>query len=232
MLFKNYLSETLRPFEIIFSKTGNKFMFWQNAFLSAKRLKESNNKLAVENLELYGKLAKLSQIEEENTFLKEKLNLTYKNRITDLANIIGRDFKNNHSFVVDKGANDGIAVGMPVILKGEVVIGKISDTSYNTAKVKTIIDISSKIAAVTSSGKISGLVRGLGSDIIFDLIAKDKKPEIGDLIISSGVDGSWPRGLIIGKIKEVNSEDNRVFNTADIELLADFRDFDKVFILR
>ncbi|MDO8574689.1 MAG: rod shape-determining protein MreC, partial [bacterium] len=183
LLFKSYLGGTLRPFEIILSKTGNKFMFWQNAFLGVKRLKELNNKLATENLELYGKLAKLSQIEEENALLKEKLNLADKNFWdTSLANIIGRDFENNRSFVIDIGSSDGIAVGMPVIFKGVVVVGKISDVNYNTSKVKTIIDVSSKIAAVSSTGKVSGLVRGLGSDIVFDLIAKNKKPEIGDLI--------------------------------------------------
>ncbi len=232
MLFKSYINGTLRPFEIIFSKTGNKFMFWQNAFFSVKMLKESNIKLATENLELYGKLAKLSQIEKENALLKEKLNLTDKNFWnTSLANIIGRDFENNRSFVIDRGAFDGIAVGMPVIFKGEVIVGKISDVNYNTSKVKTIIDVSSKIAAVSSTGNVSGLVRGLGSDIVFDLIAKNKKPEIGDLIISSGTDGLWPRGLLIGKVKQVRSEDSQVFNTADIELLADFRDFDNVFVI-
>jgi len=232
LLFKSYLAGTLRPFEVIFSQIGNKFMFWQNAFFGIRQLKESNIKLAVENLELYGKLAKLPQIEEENSFLKEKLNLADKNFwSTSLANIIGRDFENNRSFLIDKGADDGIAVGMPVIFKGEVVVGKISDVNYNTSKVKTIIDVSSKIAAINPAGNVSGLVRGLGSDIIFDLIAKNKKPAIGDLIISSGTDGLWPRGLLIGKVKRVKSEDSQVFNTADIELLADFRDFDNVFVI-
>ena len=50
LLFENYLSEALRPFEIVFSKIGNKFLFWQNAFLGAKALKESNIKLSEENL--------------------------------------------------------------------------------------------------------------------------------------------------------------------------------------
>ena len=232
LLFKSYLSGILRPFEVIFSQIGNKFMFWQNAFFGIRQLKESNIKLAVENLELYGKLAKLPRIEEENTLLKEKLNLADKNFwSTSLANIIGRDFENNRSFLIDKGADDGIAVGMPVIFKGEVVVGKISDVNYNTSKVKTIIDVSSKIAAINSAGNVSGLVRGLGSDIIFDLIVKNKKPAIGDLIISSGTDGLWPRGLLIGKVKRVKSEDSQVFNTADIELLADFRDFDNVFVI-
>lgn len=232
LLFKNYLSEALRPFEIILAKTENKFLFWRSAFFNVKNLKESNINLAAENLKLYGKLAKLSQIEEENALLKEKLNLVDKNSWNIiLADIIGRDFENNRSFIIDKGTNDGIAVGMPVITVGEIVIGKISDAGYNTSKVKTIIDVSSKIAAVTSSGKISGLVRGLGSDIIFDLIAKNKKPEEEDFVVSSGTDGLWPRGLLIGKIKRVKSEDSQVFNTADIELLTDFRDFDSVFII-
>ncbi len=232
LLFKNYLSETLRPFEIVFSQIGNRFLFWQNAFLGVKMLKELNIKLATENLELYGKLSKLPQIEKENALLKEKLNLADKNAWdTSLARVIGRDFENNRSFVIDKGTDDGIAVGMPVILKGEVVIGKISDVNYNNSKVKTIIDVSSKIAAVDSNGRVSGLVRGLGSDIIFDLIAKNKKPEMGDLIISSGTDGLWPRGLLIGKVKQVKSEDSQVFNMADIELFTDFRNFDNVFVI-
>lgn len=232
LLFKNYLAETLRPFEIIFSQAGNKFIFWQNAFMSVKTLKESNIKLAEENLELYGKLAKLSQIEQENALLKEKLNLADKNAWdTSLARVIGRDFENNRSFVIDKGTNDGIAVGMAVILTGGVAVGKISEADYNTSKVKTIIDVSSKIAAVNSTGNVSGLVRGLGSDVVFDLIAKNKKPEIGDLIISSGTDGLWPRGLLIGKVAQVKSEDSQVFNVANVELPADFRDFDNVFVI-
>lgn len=232
LLFRNYLGEILKPPEVIFSKIGNEILFFQNAFLNIKNLKELNTELNEENLELYGKLTKLSQLEEENIFLKEKLNLiSERSWNTSLANIIGRDFENNRSFIIDKGSNDGIEIGMPVILNGEVVVGKISDVNYNSSKVKTIIDITSKIAATTSLGKVSGLARGLGSDIVLDLIAKNKMPEIGDLVISSGVDSLWPRGLIIGKVKNVKSEETLVFNSANIELITDFRDFDRVFVI-
>lgn len=231
-LFKNYLSEILRPFEIIFSKTGNKLMFWQNAFFAIKHLKDSNAELIAENLELYGKLVKLSQLEKENALLKEKLNLDNKNSWdTRLAKVIGKDFESNRSFLIDKGLNDGVAIGMPVILAGGIIIGKISEVNYNTSKVRTVIDVQSKIAATTLNGNISGLVRGLGSDLILDLIAKNKKPELGDLIISSGVDGLWPRNLIIGKISQIKSEDSQVFNAAGIKLLDNFWDFKDVFII-
>lgn len=223
-LFRNYLSETLRPFEIIFSKG-------RNAFLNIKDLKNLNAKLISENLELYGKLAKLSQLEKENSLLREKLNLADKNWNTGLARIIGRDFENKRSFLIDKGSTDGIIVGMPVILTGGIIIGKIDEVNSNNSKVRTIIDLQTKIAAIVSNKNISGLVRGLGSDLLFDLITKDKKPETGDLIVSSGTDGLWPRGLVIGKVKQVKHEDNQVFNTADIELLADFWDFNDVFVI-
>lgn len=230
-LFRNYLSEMLRPFEIVFSKAGSGFLFWRNTFLDIKSLKNLNTKLITENLELYGKLAKLSQLENENSLLREKFNLADKNWNTNLTRIIGRDFENKRSFLIDKGSNDGIAIGMPVILTGGIIVGKISEVNNNNSKVRTIIDFQTKIAAIVSNKNISGLVRGLGSDLLFDLITKDKKPETGDLIVSSGTDGLWPRGLIIGKVKQVKYEDNQVFNMADIELLTNFWDFNDVFVI-
>jgi len=231
LFLKHSISEILRPFEVVFSKTSNWRSSWGNIIFNIKNIKESNARLISENLDLYNKLAKLSRLEEENSLLREKLNLTQKNINTQLANVIGRDFQNNRSFLIDKGANDGLASGLIVISEGEIIIGRIVDASYRSAKVQTILDTQSRIAAITATSKISGLVRGLGSDVIFDLIVKDKKPEIGELIISSGTDGLWPRGFVIGKVKGVKSQDNQVFNTADIELLAKLQDFESVFII-
>ena len=232
LLFKNYISEALGPIEIILSKTKNKFLFFPIVFWNIKNLKELNMQLTSENLELYGKLAKLSLLEEENTLLREKLNLAGKNHWnTNIANIIGRDFENNRSFLVDMGDSSGITAGMPVITTGEVIVGKIVDVSSKTSKVRTVIDVQSKIAAVTSDSKASGLIRGLGSDIIFDLITKNNMPKPGELIISSGTDGLWPRGLLIGKIKDVHLEEGQIFNTADVELLINFEDLSRVLII-
>ncbi len=231
LLLKQYLNEILKPFEIIFSKISKWLFFWQNAVFNIKNIKESNSRLIIENLNLNSKLSKLAQFEKENSLLKEKLNLTQKNIDTRLAGIIGRDFQNNRSLIIDKGANDGVALGMTVISEGEIIIGRITDISYGTSKVRTVLDTQSLIAAVTTTSKISGLVRGLGSDVILDLIVKNQKPEVGELIISSGTDGVWPRGFVIGKVKEIKSYDNQVFNTANIELLAEPQNFDNVFVI-
>jgi len=228
---KNYLSGILRPFEIVFSGASNKLSFWRDAIFNIKNLKEFNSRLILENLILNNKLTELSRLQEENSLLRESLSL--KKRAVDnrLADVIGRDFQNNRSFIIDKGANDGVVIGMSVISQGETIIGRIVETNLNTSKVQTILDTQSRIAAITTTSKVSGLVRGLGSDVIFDLIAKNEKLEIGELIISSGTDGNWPKGLVIGKIKNIESRDNQVFSKADIELLAEPQNFNSVFII-
>jgi len=231
LLLKSYLSEILRPIELISDKAGRWLFFWQDAISNIKNLKESNARLLSENLELYGKISRLSLLEEENALLRERADLIQKNIFTRLANVIGRDFQNNRSFLIDAGMNDGIAANMVVISTGKTIIGRIAEANYATSKVQTVLDTQIRIAAVTTTSNISGLVRGLGSSVIFDLIAKDKKPEIGELIISSGTDGIWPKGFVIGKIKGVVSSDNKVFNTADIELLAEPQDFNSVFVI-
>src|SRR3989344_6491218 len=216
-LLKIYLSEILRPVELISDKAGDGLLFWQNAVLNIKSIKESNARLLLENLELHGKLSRLSLLEKENTLLREQADLAQKNITVRLANVIGRDFQNNRSFLVDIGANDGVAVNMVVISKCKTILGRIADANYDTSKVQTILDTQIRIAAVTVNSDISGLASGLGSSVIFDLIAKNKKPEMGELIISSGADGIWPKGFIIGKVKKITSNDKEVFNTADIE---------------
>jgi len=226
-----YLGGILSPVEIISDRASNWLFFWQNAISNIKNIKESNARLLLENLELYNKISRLSLLEEENALLREQADLTQKNIFTRLANIIGRDFQNNRSFLIDAGANDGLAINMIVISKGKTIVGRIADVSYNTSKVQTILDTQIRIAAVTTTSNISGLVRGLGSSVIFDLIAKNKKPETGELIISSGTDGIWPKGFVIGKVKEITSSDSEVFNTAGIELLAEPQDFDSVFVI-
>ena len=231
LLLKSSLGETLRPIELISSGAGNWLFFWQNILSNIRNLKESNSQLLLENLELYNKISRLSLLEEENALLREQVGLRQKNISTRLADVIGRDFQNNRSFLINVGTNDGIAANMTVISKGETIIGRIADVGFNTSKVQTILDTQIRISAITATSDISGLVRGLGSSVILDLIAKNKKPEIGELIISSGTDGIWPKGLVIGKVKEVKSSDNEVFNTADIELLAEPQDFNSVFVI-
>jgi len=90
-----YLGGILSPVEIISDRAGDWLFFWQNVISNIRNIKESNTRLLLENLELYNKISRLSLLEEENALLREQADLTQKNILTRLANIIGRDFQNN-----------------------------------------------------------------------------------------------------------------------------------------
>jgi len=231
LFLKQKLSDILMPFEILLSKIRNILIFWQSAILNIKNLKESNIALRGENLELYAKLTKLRELEEKNDLLKEQLRLSKDLTNIYSADVIGRDFQNNRSFMISKGAAEGIKNNMVVIGKGKTLIGKIINANYHSAEVRTILDTQSRISVIALYSKTPGLIRGLGSSVSFDLIPKNKNPEIEEPIISSGTDGIWPKGLIIGKIKKIKSADQEVFNAAEVEIAADFREFTNVFII-
>lgn len=225
----HYINDILEPFENLISKTRNFLFFWQSALFNIKMLKEANVRLASENLELYGKLKNLYLIEEENSDLKKQLNLLERSIDVKRAEIISRDYQNNRTFVINKGAHDGVTNNMAIIAKGDIIIGQVVDAGYSTSKVRTILDVQTKIAATTLNSRTTGLVRGLGSDIVFELIAKNKNPERGELIISSGTDGTWPHGFIIGKVGEIKND--RVFSSATIEMLVDIKDLINIFVI-
>jgi len=138
LLAQKLINEALRPFESSISIVRNNLMFWQSVILNLKNIKKMNEALIDENLELYGKLEKLSELQKENRILREQLNLSKQNIIVKSAGIIGRDFQSNRAFLINKGSNDGIRNNMIVVAQGGMLIGKIIDTSYNTAKVRTI----------------------------------------------------------------------------------------------
>lgn len=231
LFLKQGLSDILTPFEILLGKIRAVLIFWQNAILNIKNLKESNISLREENLELSSKLIKSNLLEEENDLLKERLKLSKE--LTDVysADVIGRDFQNNRSFIINKGSAEGIKSDMVIIGRGKTLIGKIVNVNHHSAEVRTILDTQSRISVFTLYTKTPGLIRGLGSSVSFDLISKSKNPQIGEPIISSGTDGGWPKGLIIGDIKKIKSTDQEVFNTAEVEIAADFQEFTSVFII-
>lgn len=233
IFFNKVLNEILRPFEIVLS-SGQKFLgFWQTAFLNIKSLKYENNNLRTQNLELESVLVKSKELEDENNFLKVQLSLPQKaKRQVFAAQIIASGNQNNlRSFVIDKGAKDNIKKGMAVISEGETLLGRVSDISGNTSVIQTIFDIDSRIAGETVEFGVAGLIRGVGSNVIFDFVPKSKSISNGELIISSGKDGVFPRGLIIGRVSNVKSSDNQVFQNATIETPVDFSSLDRVFII-
>lgn len=134
---------------------------------------------------------------------------------------------------IDKGADEGVKVGQAVIFQDNF-IGKVLEVSQKMANVQLTQDPDSKVAAFSQGleGSAKGVLLGqFGTESILDKILHEESVKVGDLVYSEGTEGYLPRGLILGKVIEVKSEENEVFKQAKVGSVFDVRDLELVFVI-
>ena len=156
-----------------------------------------------------------------------------------MANIISRG-EGNQSVVIDKGFRDGLVPGLAVVSSTAlgtssqgVIIGKIINIKEQIAEVYLVTNRNSKLAAsILGENKTSGIASGeLGLTIKMDFIPQTENIKAGDIVATSGLEPSIPRGLVIGRVTKVNKENNEVWQTAVIEPLVSLNALSIVSIL-
>ncbi len=120
------------------------------------------------------------------------------------ANVIGRDPSNwQFSFVISKGENNGIKVGMPVI-NSSGVIGKIVEVSAKTSRVITLLDPSFSVPGLVQRSREVGLVNGTLQDVCrMRYLSTKADVRVGDKVITSRLSSSFPESLLIGEVVKV-----------------------------
>lgn len=229
---RSVLTASAAPFQISTGRLRNFYAFWADALFNIRKLKLKNQELIQKNLELESSLAGFSDLKSENETLKKQLNFAGESRKNLLgANIVSRDYQNSRSFIIDAGASDGLAAGMTVLAGGGNIVGQIISANERTAQIRTVFDAATKINSITQISRVAGLARGMGSNLILDLVPKSNDLSINETIISSGQDGIWPKGLVVGKIAAIDSDQNQLFKIAHLESLIDWSKLDQVFVI-
>ena len=197
------------------------------------------NQLKAQNDELVLRSLLYEELEEENTQLRALLG-EYDARAEMnpvLARVIASESGNYFStFTINKGKNDGVDTQMAVITS-EGLIGYTYEVFDTTAKVITVIDDQASLAALIESSRDQGAVKGtLGSTgeplCRMYYLSADSVPRPGDRVITSGVGVSFPKGLLIGYVRESTRaiEDNKHYIV--VEPAADFEHIENVLVLR
>lgn len=154
-----------------------------------------------------------------------------------VATVIGRESGNYFSvFTINKGSKHGVKDYMAVTMDGALV-GYTYNVSENKSTVRTIIDSEASIAGLISSSRDQGTIRGtLGVDgtalCRMYYLPEDNLPRPGDLVVTSGVGMSFPKGIPIGTVKESTRgmESNKQFVVVSPQ--ADFQHIEYVIVLR
>ena len=198
-------------------------------------LKKENEKLLQGNQEFTAKNAQLLDMENENKILREQLDLAPRKTYNLTASfVVAQDPQGLGNFLfIDKGANDGIKAGMPVIVSNGILVGKIAEVYPNSAKAILATDQDSAINAEIEDSGARGLVKGAyGLGLLMDMISQTEVVKEGDQVITSGLGGEMPRGLFIGKIKEAGQSPDKLFQQATIISPVDYSNLRVVFVVK
>lgn len=133
--------------------------------------------------------------------------------------------------VIDKGTDEGVQRGMPVVTP-DGIAGLITDVSSSYAKVLLIADQNSAVDALTQSTRSRGIVKGESSGKLrLDYVLRRHDITEGDIIISSGLDGVFPKGLRIGYVHEVIKPDSGIFQKVSVTPYVDFEKLEEVLVI-
>jgi len=184
-----------------------------------QRLQAMSTELAVKN-------STFQAVVEENKKLRSTLNFLQSHDLKVVtASIIAREEagEDRRDLVINVGSRDGVRPGLGVISEAGVLVGKILNTKERTASICLTTSPNCRFAAsIQNQFQTQGLTDGdLGLTIRMNYIPQLEQINTGDLVVSSGLSGDIPRGLLIGRVIQVRNESNEVWQEASIEPLLD-----------
>ena len=200
---------------------------------------DENDRLTKENEELRQQMVDYEELQRQNAQYEALLGIKEQNQeilSMEAAFVIGRDAYDRYgSFTIDKGSADGIAPGDPVIT-AEGLVGTVSEVTLHSAKVSTTLDISVNVGVMVSSTRDTGVICGdlsLSEEGLTKLMYLDRSSHAkeGDMLITTGVSGIFPKGLIVGTIREIHTESHGKSLYAVVEPVESMTAVKDVFVI-
>jgi len=193
-------------------------------------LKESNDRLRLQNRELKGQLSELEELRSEN----ERLQNLYKLKESNLspiayARVIGRSMNREfRTLLLDVGTSDGIERGMAVIAP-DGLVGFVAACVPNAAKVVLITDASARIDAILQRTRSRTMVYGRGQDhCTLEYLDTTLDVAVGDRVVTSGLGGIFPKGIAIGHVATVERGESGMLQGIVIEPAVDLNAIEEV----
>lgn len=148
------------------------------------------------------------------------------------AAVIGRDPTNLvQAVVINTGLNHGVDRGMVVVAAGGLV-GKVVKAYENSARVLLITDPSSAVSALVQRTRASGLVTGkAGGALVMSYLAKGEDVALGDLVITSGQGGGFPKGILVGQVVETGGSPSEPFQQLTLRPAVPFSGLEEVLVI-
>lgn len=204
-----------------------------NAVRNATAPQETLTELKKQNEELTAKVAELSEAKATAERLQALVDLksTYNLQST-AARIIGASGDSwSQTVTLDKGSTSGFAAGMPVCNAGGV-IGQIVGVSATTSTVRLITDEQSGVSAMVQSTRAQGMLQGQADGTLrLSYVPSDAEVKTGDIVITSGIGGVFPKGLPLGTVSSVEKDANATYYTIGVRAATAAENNEEVLVI-
>lgn len=232
LLFKTWTMAAQAPFIAVSSwivhgvrNVWTGYVWLVGARSENEQLRETVNRLSLLN-------RSYEQALQENARLRRLLTMTeVVSRKSVGARVVARTpgFLANVIYI-DRGSSDGVRIDSPVV-SGDGIIGRVVLVTRNQSQVQLITNPDASVGVMLERTRTPGVLRGSG-DYLLDLnyIGNSEQVENGDVVLSSGLDGVFPKGLIIGKV--VDSQKGKgVFRIIKVQPVMDFMRIEEVSVV-
>ena len=207
-------------------------------FLTAPRdiasLRQRNSELEAEVAQLQAQVIQLQQEVGETEILAALVDFSRANPENQYraAVVIGRDPSPFLQYIIiNRGSNDGILRGMPVVTD-QGLVGRVDAVIADAARVQLITDPAANVnIRLQNAEEEASLVGSVTGDLALELIPQDASLQRGDLVLTSGLGGGYPPDLIVGQVVDVRKRDFDLFQQATVQPVVDFNGLQIVLII-
>jgi rod shape-determining protein MreC len=195
--------------------------------------------LRSQNSELRTRVASLEEARLENIRLQALIGLVQASKLQGLgARVIGRPTEWERVITIDRGTADGVKAGMPVVGAAKDasstagLLGQTTDVTAHSAKVRLISDQSSGVASMLQTNRVEGVARGsIDGAVTLEFISHETTVKAGDVVITSGMGGVYPKGLLVGEVVKVSNPPASLYQDIGITPAADLNGLEEVVVL-
>jgi rod shape-determining protein MreC len=211
---------------------------WVGNLFGSTDLHEENRLLKEQVVELEGTVASMRELQLENERLKSIANYFEQNPEYEM--ITARISAKNpgywfDNFIISAGRNQGIKVDMPVV-SPQGLVGRVSEVGGNWSRVASIIDSRSSVSGLIERTRDACVVRGAVQEeesaiCSIHYLSSDNDLVPGDMVLTSGMGGIFPKGLVVGEITEVSRVQESSERTATLSPAVDFTQLEEVMVI-
>ncbi len=233
------VGSVISPLQKIIYNANDKLKESFDFFINFSKVKQENEKLAAKNAELENKLIEYNRMKDENQTLREMFEYSEANQNYNYlgCNIVGYSGGNiSNGYVIDKGTNDGVKKDM-IVITPQGLVGKVTKAENSYSIVQTILNENIAVASmVESTRETTGVLQGVTDNknknlTILSNIPIDSEIKEGDVILTSGLGGMYPKEIRIGEVVSIEVDSVGIMKKAFVKLYVDFNKLEGLFVV-